>query len=167
MSTEMCDGMREKKNRNGQSRKKQAICLNVQKLHVNLPIVMVTMRSYSMQLSLKLLVINAQLFSNQCLQWDSIDFIWENNRWARLFCWLVWLLFFFLFQSVAINDNHLQFSHHIEAEKMAKKWIPDAQLDIATNAVKKDTYEWKLITHWPEWNEIAWVYDVCIQNIVQ
>lgn len=115
MSTEMCDGMRNrerKKNPNGQSRKKQAICLNVQKLHVNLPIVMVTMRSYWMQLSLKLLVINAQLFSNQCFQWDSIDFIWENNRWARLFCWLVWLLFFSLSigcnqrQSFAIFTSH-------------------------------------------------------------
>lgn len=48
-------------------------------------------------------------------------------------------------QSFAIFANHINW--YMAKILINKERIPDAQLEIIANAVKKDTYEWKLITH--------------------
>lgn len=48
------------------------------------------------------------------------------------------------------NQRTIICNFRIRKAKAAKKWIPDAQLDIAANAVKNNTYEWNLITRLDE-----------------
>lgn len=62
----------------------------------------------------------------------------------------VWpILFFFVYRKIVAiaGQSFAIFASQPNGVLIQKKRIPAVQLEIATNAVKKDTYEWKLITH--------------------